>query len=233
MSTCRTGATSTWPLKTGWMSRNATTSSVAQHHGRVQGARGRPGRPRRRAALGLAHPRTLPPTGRAPLAGSNTCSIIVRSMPTSVAPPGWPDNVRPPGAPDWDRTAVAYLFDCCPADFRGYRVLRHHPLVLAQFAEHFVEGQCRAVQDGLAVGPHVAAGPGAARRGGDGGRDLAGAGRGPDADPAGGRPDRRGPARAHVPGPAVSGAAGGAGCTRGSCASLARWCRCWPARPAA
>ena len=71
-------------------------------------------------------------------------------MPVSVAPPGWPENVRPPGAPDWDVTAVAYLFDCCPADFRGYRVLRHHPLVLAQFAEHFVEGQCRAVQEGLA-----------------------------------------------------------------------------------
>ena len=71
-------------------------------------------------------------------------------MPVSVAPPGWPESVRPPGAPDWDKTAVAYLFDCCPADFRGYRVLRHHPLVLAQFAEHFVEGQCRAVQEGLA-----------------------------------------------------------------------------------
>jgi hypothetical protein len=45
---------------------------------------------------------------------------------------------------------VAYLFDCCPADFRAYPVLRRHPLVLARFAAHFVEGQCRASQEGLA-----------------------------------------------------------------------------------
>ncbi|SDU86842.1 hypothetical protein SAMN04488544_1207 [Microlunatus sagamiharensis] len=72
-------------------------------------------------------------------------------MTTLVVPPGWPETVRPPGAPDWERTATAYLLDCCPPDFRGYRVLRHHPLVLAQFAEQFVEGQCRAVQEGLAA----------------------------------------------------------------------------------
>ena len=45
---------------------------------------------------------------------------------------------------------MAYLFDCCPADFRGYRVLRLHPLVLARFAVHFVAGQCQAAQEGLA-----------------------------------------------------------------------------------
>lgn len=66
-------------------------------------------------------------------------------------PPGWPDTVRPPGAPHWERSAVAYLFDCCPADFRAYALLRHHPLVLAQFAERFVEGQCTAIENGLAA----------------------------------------------------------------------------------
>ncbi len=65
-------------------------------------------------------------------------------------PPGWPDEVRPPGAEGWEEGAVAYLFDCCPADFRAYPVLRRHPLVLARFAAHFVEGQCRAAQEGLA-----------------------------------------------------------------------------------
>lgn len=65
-------------------------------------------------------------------------------------PPGWPAQVRPPGAPDWEATATAYLFDCCPADFRGYPVLRRHPVVLARFAGQFVAGQYHAAQEGLA-----------------------------------------------------------------------------------
>jgi hypothetical protein len=65
-------------------------------------------------------------------------------------PPGWPERVRPPGSQDWEATAVAYLLDCCPADFRAYRVLRNHQVVLARFAAQFVEGQCRTTQEGLA-----------------------------------------------------------------------------------
>jgi hypothetical protein len=65
-------------------------------------------------------------------------------------PPGWPDRVRPPGAPDWEATAVSFLLDCCPPDFRGYRVLRNHPVVLARFAARFVDGQHRSTQEGLA-----------------------------------------------------------------------------------
>jgi hypothetical protein len=40
--------------------------------------------------------------------------------------------------------------DCCPADFRAYPVLRNHPVVLAQFATHFVNGQQEASRRGLA-----------------------------------------------------------------------------------
>jgi hypothetical protein len=69
---------------------------------------------------------------------------------TIYTPPGWPDRVRPPGAPDWEATAIAFLFDCCPADFRAYPVLRNHPVVLARFATQFVEGQYQATQEGLA-----------------------------------------------------------------------------------
>jgi hypothetical protein len=65
-------------------------------------------------------------------------------------PPGWPSEVRPPGTPGWEATAIAYLLDCCPADFRAYRVLRNHPVVLAQFASHFIEGQHDVMQRGLA-----------------------------------------------------------------------------------
>ncbi|MCW2810250.1 MAG: hypothetical protein JWP61_708 [Friedmanniella sp.] len=71
-------------------------------------------------------------------------------MSTAYVPPGWPERVRPPGTPDWEQSALAYLFDCCPADFRAYRVLRNHPVVLAQFASRFVDGQYHSVQEGLA-----------------------------------------------------------------------------------
>jgi hypothetical protein len=65
-------------------------------------------------------------------------------------PPGWPEQVRPPGAPDWEPTAIAFLLDCCPADFRRYPVLRNHPVVLARFAAQFVEGQYHSAQEGIA-----------------------------------------------------------------------------------
>lgn len=69
---------------------------------------------------------------------------------SAYVPPGWPGQVRPPSAPGWETTAIAYLLDCCPADFRAYRVLRNHPVVLAQFASHFVNAQHEASQRGLA-----------------------------------------------------------------------------------
>jgi hypothetical protein len=69
---------------------------------------------------------------------------------SAYVPPGWPSQVRPPGASGWEATAIAYLLDCCPADFRAYGVLRNHPVVLAQFATHFVNGQHEVSQRGLA-----------------------------------------------------------------------------------
>ncbi len=66
-----------------------------------------------------------------------------------VAPPGWPRQVRPPDAPDWERTAVGWLLDICPPEFRSYPVLRRHPVVLARFAILHVEGQQAAVRRGL------------------------------------------------------------------------------------
>ena len=83
---------------------------------------------------------------------SNVSSNIVQIMSApAYVPPGWPAQVRPPGATGWEATAIAYLLDCCPPDFRAYRVLRNHPVVLAQFATHFVNGQHEASQRGLAA----------------------------------------------------------------------------------
>ena len=66
-----------------------------------------------------------------------------------VTPPGWPARVRPPGAPEWERTAVAWLLDLCPPDYRGYPLLRRHDVVLARFAALHVEACQAAVRRGL------------------------------------------------------------------------------------
>lgn len=79
-------------------------------------------------------------------------------------PRGWPPEVLPPQVADWQASAINYLLDCCPPDFRAYPVLRRHPIVLAQFAAAVLEGQLRAGQHSLAnarvslrdhVAPHV------------------------------------------------------------------------------
>ena len=67
----------------------------------------------------------------------------------TALPPGWPAEVRPPGSPEWERSAVAWLFDQCPPDYRGYDALRRHPLVLARFAAAAVDGAAVAVESGL------------------------------------------------------------------------------------
>ena len=66
-----------------------------------------------------------------------------------VTPPGWPAAVRPPGAPGWERTAVGWLLDICPPEFRSYPVLRRHDVVLARFAVLHVEACQAAVRRGL------------------------------------------------------------------------------------
>ena len=64
-------------------------------------------------------------------------------------PPGWPPQVRPPGAPAWERTAVSWLLDVSPPEYRGYPVLRNHEVVLARFALLHVEAGQAAVRRGL------------------------------------------------------------------------------------
>jgi hypothetical protein len=66
-----------------------------------------------------------------------------------VAPPGWPRQVRPPGAPGWEHSAVAWLLDICPPEFRSYPALRRHDVVLARFAVLHVEACQAAVRRGL------------------------------------------------------------------------------------
>jgi hypothetical protein len=70
-------------------------------------------------------------------------------MVSHVAPPGWPREVRPPDAPGWERTAVDWLLDVCPPDYRRYDGLRRHVVVLARFAVLHVEANLAAVRRGL------------------------------------------------------------------------------------
>jgi hypothetical protein len=66
-------------------------------------------------------------------------------------PPGWPQGVPPPQVADWAGSAVSWLLDQCPADYRGYPVLSRHPLALAHLAAHHVEAQVHANQRALAT----------------------------------------------------------------------------------
>jgi hypothetical protein len=66
-----------------------------------------------------------------------------------LVPPGWPPEVLPPQAPDWERSAVGWLFDLCPADYRAHEVLRRHPVVLARFAAGHVGSAVEAARHGI------------------------------------------------------------------------------------
>ena len=66
-----------------------------------------------------------------------------------VAPPGWPSQVRPPDAPGWEHTAVNWLLDISPPEYRTYPTLQRHVVVLARFAVLHVEASQAAVRRGL------------------------------------------------------------------------------------
>jgi hypothetical protein len=67
-----------------------------------------------------------------------------------VAPAGWPGEVRPPGVPGWERSAVAWLLDLAPPDYRGYGVLTGHAVALAVVVGHHVQAQRTGARSALA-----------------------------------------------------------------------------------
>ncbi|NAZ87535.1 hypothetical protein GTR00_15735 [Kineococcus sp. T90] len=52
----------------------------------------------------------------------------------------------PPGAQRWQDTAVAWLLDQAPPEYRGYPPVRQHPLLLAWLVGHHVAAQQDAVR---------------------------------------------------------------------------------------
>jgi hypothetical protein len=63
-------------------------------------------------------------------------------------PPGWPAGVHPAGSEDFERTAVAWLLDVVPPDYRLYGVLRRHPIALAVMARHHVAACVQGAREG-------------------------------------------------------------------------------------
>jgi len=72
----------------------------------------------------------------------------------SRLPEGWPVEVPPPGSEDFESTAVAWLFDLVPADYRLHQVLRRYPVVLARMAHQHVEACLSAAREGYRTARH-------------------------------------------------------------------------------
>ena len=63
-------------------------------------------------------------------------------------PPEWPPEVRLPSVPEWETSAVAWLLDAVPPDYRAHEVLRRHPIALARMAIHHVASAIEAARAG-------------------------------------------------------------------------------------
>jgi hypothetical protein len=55
---------------------------------------------------------------------------------STYTPPGWPAGVHPPGSEDFESTAVGWLLDVVPPDYRLHGVLRRYPVALATMARY-------------------------------------------------------------------------------------------------
>ena len=69
----------------------------------------------------------------------------------AYVPPGWPPAVHPPGSEGFERTAVAWLLEVVPADYRLYGVLRRYPVALAAMAVHHADACVAGARGGYRV----------------------------------------------------------------------------------
>jgi hypothetical protein len=54
----------------------------------------------------------------------------------AYTPAGWPAGVHPPGSDDFEVTAVGWLLEVVPPDYRLHGVLRRYPIALATMARY-------------------------------------------------------------------------------------------------
>jgi hypothetical protein len=63
-------------------------------------------------------------------------------------PPGWPAAVHPPGSERFEQTAVSWLLDVVPPDYRLHGVLMRYPAALAALARHHVNACVEGARQG-------------------------------------------------------------------------------------
>jgi hypothetical protein len=66
----------------------------------------------------------------------------------SYVPPGWPGGVHPPGSEEFESTAVGWLLDVVPPDYRVHGVLRRYPVALATLARYHTEACVAGARNG-------------------------------------------------------------------------------------
>lgn len=66
----------------------------------------------------------------------------------TYTPPGWPAGVHPPGSEEFESTAVTWLLDVVPPDYRLHGVLRRHPVALACMARHHTKACVEGARQG-------------------------------------------------------------------------------------
>lgn len=64
-------------------------------------------------------------------------------------PNGWPAQVHPPGTERFEDTALAWLLELVPPEYRRYGVLRRYPLALARMARQHVAASVEAAREGF------------------------------------------------------------------------------------
>ncbi|MFG2088200.1 MULTISPECIES: hypothetical protein [unclassified Spirillospora] len=68
---------------------------------------------------------------------------------STYVPPGWPSQVHPPGTERFEDTAMAWLLELVPPEYRRYGVLRRYPIVLARMARQHVAASVEAAREGF------------------------------------------------------------------------------------
>jgi hypothetical protein len=67
---------------------------------------------------------------------------------TGYVPTGWPEGVHPPGSPGFEQSAVTWLLDIVPPDYRLHGVLVRHPVALAALARHHLAACVEGARQG-------------------------------------------------------------------------------------